>query len=438
MDINKLAELVKSTRDIIFDRSAADSVTEKGPADFVTRVDTGVQEYLRGKLSELYPEVQFMGEESNNSNIDFSRPVWILDPIDGTTNLIHNYQMSAVSLALAENGKPVLGIVYNPFHDEIFTAEKGGGAFLNGKRIYASSAKAMADSLIAVGTSPYEKNLAERNFGIFRRIFDASQDIRRSGSAALDLCYTAAGRIDGYCEAHLKPWDFAAGSIILSEAGGRVSNYSGEDVDFTHNSDIIAANPFVFKELCALIQSELTGKISLKKLWGHFLTITNHRHKVIAGCFRAGIGFQGLFHDLSKYSPTEFLQGARYYQGTRSPNDYERELRGYSKAWLHHQGRNRHHHEYWHDYSRATHKQAPVKMPVKYVVENFCDRIAASKVYMGADYDDSKPLDYFKRSGAAAVMHPDTAALLEGLLTMLSERGEDEAFRYLRALDKRG
>ena len=115
----------------------------------------------------------------------------------------------------------------------------------------------------------------------------------------------------------------------------------------------------------------------------HYRTITKHRHRVIAHCFRAGIGFRGLFHDLSKYSPTEFLPGAKYYQGTRSPNEREREALGYSAAWMHHKGRNRHHFEYWTDLNMQTKRYEPVKMPVRYVKEMFCDRVAASKIYQG-------------------------------------------------------
>ncbi len=177
--------------------------------------------------------------------------------------------------------------------------------------------------------------------------------------------------------------------------------------------------------------------MSLKGAFGHFCTITRHRHKVIAHCARAGILWQGLQHDLSKYSPTEFMQGARYYQGTRSPNEMERELFGYSKAWLHHKGRNRHHFEYWMDYNPATKKQEPVKMPLRYVAEMFCDRVAASKIYQGKKYTDRAPLDYFLAAKARRVIHPETSDLLESLLTMLAEKGEQETFDHLKGLLKK-
>ena len=159
----------------------------------------------------------------------------------------------------------------------------------------------------------------------------------------------------------------------------------------------------------------------------HFITITKHRHRVMRHCFLAGIPFQGLFHDLSKYSLTEFIPGAKYYLGDRSPNEAERAEKGYSAAWLHHKGRNRHHYEYWMDYSMKTKRMEPVKMPLKYVKEMFCDRVAASKIY-------AHPLQYYTNAKSRIIMHPETAALLEKLLVMLKEKGEKETFKYIRNL----
>lgn len=170
------------------------------------------------------------------------------------------------------------------------------------------------------------------------------------------------------------------------------------------------------------------------KLLGHIKTITKHRHMVIYHCFKAGIGFQGLFHDLSKYTPTELRTGAKYYVGYRSPNDLERRAEGYSTAWLHHQGRNKHHFEYWRDYNTETHLIEPVKMPLKYVKEMFCDRLAASKTYQGKDYDISHPIEYFRRGKAKELAHPETMALLESWLEMLAENGEAETFKYIKKL----
>ncbi len=174
--------------------------------------------------------------------------------------------------------------------------------------------------------------------------------------------------------------------------------------------------------------------MSLKGAMGHFKTITKHRHKVIQHTFKAGIGFQGLFHDLSKYMPAEFFSGARYFSdGKRSPNEAERKEFGYSIAWLHHKGRNKHHFEYWTDYNPQTKTVTPVKMPKKYVIEMFCDRVAASKIYQGENYTDSHPLEYFEAGRTRRLIHPETSDLLESLLVMLKEKGEEETFRYIRS-----
>ncbi len=164
----------------------------------------------------------------------------------------------------------------------------------------------------------------------------------------------------------------------------------------------------------------------------HFNTITKHRHKVILHCFKAGIGFQGLFHDLSKYSPSEFIAGAKYYKGNRSPNEGEREIFGYSPAWLHHKGRNKHHFEYWNDYNPKERRVMPVEMPKKYIAEMFCDRVAASKIYQGKKYTDAYPLEYFNRGKANRFIHQNTSDSLEELLIMLAEKGEKETFKYIR------
>lgn len=153
---------------------------------------------------------------------------------------------------------------------------------------------------------------------------------------------------------------------------------------------------------------------------------------VISYCFRAGIGAQGLKHDLSKYSPTEFIPGAKYYLGNRSPNEMEREVKGYSAAWLHHKGRNKHHFEYWNDVDVKTKLMQPVKMPYNYLAEMFCDRVAASKIYGGTRYTDDYALNYFLNGKGRRSIHPETSSRLEKLLRMLSEKGEKETFVYLK------
>ena len=166
--------------------------------------------------------------------------------------------------------------------------------------------------------------------------------------------------------------------------------------------------------------------------WRHFVTITKHRLLVLRGCFRVGLYRQGLTHDLSKYSPTEFWAGAKYYQGNRSPNAAEREDKGYSEAWMHHKGRNKHHYEYWTDMNRQTHRYEPIPMPRRYLVEMVMDRLAACKTYQGAAYTAASPLRYLDGSRERLLMHPQTERELRYLLTMLRDRGEEETFRCIR------
>lgn len=168
------------------------------------------------------------------------------------------------------------------------------------------------------------------------------------------------------------------------------------------------------------------------KVWQHFKTITWHRWLVRDGCFRVGLIWQGLTHDLSKYSHAEFSVGAKYYQGNRSPNGAERDDKGYSEAWMHHKGRNRHHYEYWTDMSPVTRNYESVIMPRKYLVEMVMDRRAACMVYQGKNYTPGSALIYLENSREKVLMHPETRRQLEYILTMLRDKGEKETFRYLR------
>ena len=165
----------------------------------------------------------------------------------------------------------------------------------------------------------------------------------------------------------------------------------------------------------------------------HLRTVNRHRHLVRKYCFRLGLYWQGLTHDLSKYSPTEFWRSAKYYQGYRSPNDQERLVNGVSLSWLHHKGRNRHHFEYWTDYGVSGEGIIGVEMPKKYVAEMFCDRLAASKVYRGQDFQPGDPYQFFQYGKKKRLlMHPATSELLETILIVLRDQGEDAAFDYVR------
>ena len=176
--------------------------------------------------------------------------------------------------------------------------------------------------------------------------------------------------------------------------------------------------------------------MKLINVWRHFCTITKHRNLVRKHCFKIGLYRQGLTHDLSKYSPEEFWTGVRFYQGNRSPNAAEREVLGFSKAWLHHKGRNKHHFEYW-----IKNKEEGLvgnKMPLRYVAEMVCDRIAACEVYKGKDYTSAAPWEYYERTRRYITIHPETRALLEKVLLILRDQGEEAAYAYLRKRLRKG
>ncbi len=172
----------------------------------------------------------------------------------------------------------------------------------------------------------------------------------------------------------------------------------------------------------------------MKKFFGHLSTVLRHKWKVFVHCCKAGIPWRGIMHDMSKFSPTEFVPGVRFFLGTRSPNEAERARYGFSAAWVHHKGRNRHHFEYWTDYNPETKVIAPVKMPVRFVKEMFCDRIAASKIYQGENYSEQHPIKYFENGKGRRMIHPETSDLLESWLVMLAEKGEKETFEHIRKI----
>lgn len=249
----KVIDLVYQTKELIFHEMEHAKVTEKGAADFVTNVDVAVQEFLTKELNEAFPEINMIAEEKENLNLSEEKKYWILDPIDGTTNLIYDYRMSAVSLGLYENGDITLGVVYNPFTDEMFTAVRGEGAYLNGRPIHTSEDVELKNAVISYGSCPYDKSHAKDLFKLFERIFVNCADFRRTGSAALDFCYVACGRQHGFLELNLKPWDYAAGCLIVEEAGGVSSRWNGEKLPYLKNSDTFTCTKKLEAELRALL-----------------------------------------------------------------------------------------------------------------------------------------------------------------------------------------
>ena len=252
MELEKIVDLVKETKSFVGNRERAGHIKVKGSADYVTQVDTDIQGFLAKELGNLFPEIQFLGEEEGLHEMN-GDTYWILDPIDGTTNLIHDYQHSVVSLALYEKGEITLGVIYDPFREDVYHAEKGKGSFLNGTPIHVSDAETLAETIVAVGTSPYDRELAKENFERMKRVFDKSQDIRRTGSAAMDLAYVACGRTGGFFEPRLSPWDFAAGMLLVAEAGGKVTDFAGEPLNLLKRGSVVASNGKVHEELRRLV-----------------------------------------------------------------------------------------------------------------------------------------------------------------------------------------
>lgn len=250
--LEQIIPIVRQAGAIMLERRGVDRIKTKAVSDFVTEVDFAVQSTICQQLAANWPEIQFMGEEKDNSDIDFSRPYWVLDPVDGTTNLIHDFNHSVISLALVIDHEPQFGAIYNPYHGELYTAKKGGGAFCNGQPIHVSSAPSLSEGLIFVGTAPYRRNEMQENFNRIMRAYTSSHDIRRFGCSALELCYLAAGRADGMFEYGVKPWDIAAGILILAEAGGEAVCVDGGKLPLDRETAIVATNGNFTKELLAI------------------------------------------------------------------------------------------------------------------------------------------------------------------------------------------
>ena len=220
--------------------------------DLVTRYDGQIQRFLETELLALLPEAGFLGEEDLGDDAPAGREtVFIVDPIDGTTNFVKGLPHCGISVGLARGGVMELGVVYDPYLDELFSAVRGGGAFCNGRPLHVSGAS-LADSVVVLGTSPYYRQYADQTFALGRALFLRAMDVRRIGAASLDLCYLAAGRMDCYFEYLLSPWDYAAGSLILQEAGGAVTALDGSPLRFDRPCSLAAGTPEAHRELLAL------------------------------------------------------------------------------------------------------------------------------------------------------------------------------------------
>lgn len=246
MNYQPIIELVKQAGQTVFDKTLRDSVSLKGDADFVTAVDLKISTFLREELAKLTPEIGFMSEEEETEILSER---WILDPIDGTTNLVYGYNQSSVSLAHFKDGKVVFGVVYNPFNGELFTAERGRGAYCNGEKLKKAQDRELKDCIIEFGASSTKKQYATSVFNIAKKVFENCLDLRRICSTALTLSYIASGRINGYFERSIKPWDYAAASLMLEECDVEFCDWDGNPVQYEKPTTFLCGTPKVKKFL---------------------------------------------------------------------------------------------------------------------------------------------------------------------------------------------
>ena len=227
-------------------------ISYKGDINLVTEMDMRSERIVVETILASFPDHGIIAEEETSIRNE-SGYRWIIDPLDGTTNYAHGYPCFSVSIALEHEGDVIAGVVYDPMRDELFAARKGAGAFLNGKQIRVTSVDTLIRSLLATGF-PYDRKVSEKNnMDFFHDLLMASQEVRRDGSAALDLCYVASGRFDGFWELKLKPWDVAAGSLIVTEAGGTISDFSGRRFNI-HDEEILATNGRIHQPMVDILQ----------------------------------------------------------------------------------------------------------------------------------------------------------------------------------------
>jgi myo-inositol-1(or 4)-monophosphatase len=229
-------------------------VTAKGRSDFVTQVDHAAEEAIIGTLSTAYPQHTFLAEESGASHPGTDAEyTWIIDPLDGTTNFIHGFPQYAISIALRHRGQITQAVVFDPTRNELFTASRGRGAFLDDRRIRVSRRTKLRESLIGTGFPFRQLAHLDEYVRVFKRVTEETAGIRRPGAAALDLAYVAAGRLDGFWELGLSPWDMAAGSLLILEAGGMVGDFDGAG-QYLQGGDIVCGAPKIYEQLLALVQ----------------------------------------------------------------------------------------------------------------------------------------------------------------------------------------
>jgi myo-inositol-1(or 4)-monophosphatase len=239
---------------------SSEDVQSKKASDFVTHVDRESEQRIIQIIKKHFPGHSFLAEESihDTKNVEYR---WIIDPLDGTTNYIHGYAVFSVSIALQWKGKIITGVIFDPIRNELFTAEKDNGAYVNAQPMDVSSVKTLKHALIATGFPFRQKEYIDSYLALFKHIFQSVSDIRRAGSAALDLAHLAAGRCDGFFEIGLSPWDIAAGSLLISEAGGIITDFGGGN-NYLSTGNIVAGNPTVHTEILQATKNVFQGIIN--------------------------------------------------------------------------------------------------------------------------------------------------------------------------------
>lgn len=251
--LSDIEKIVHQAGDLILSAKNIENVTQEktSAADLVTEYDRKTEDFLKIQLLNLIPDAIFYGEEETQNQDPTHGWAFIVDPIDGTANFIRNLAQSAISVALAYNSEIQYAVILNPYQNELFSAKRKSGAYLNGKPIHVSN-RPISQGIFGMGTAPYNSELHEKTLRLTWQLFQKSCDFRRMGSAALDLCAVACGRLDAFFEYQLSPWDYAAGSLLITEAGGYISSLEGNTLPLSKKSSVWASNSINFSLLSEL------------------------------------------------------------------------------------------------------------------------------------------------------------------------------------------
>lgn len=266
--LNIAVRAARAAGDIIVrfvDRVDSLTISPKGRNDFVSEVDRQAEREIINTLHKTYPHHAFLGEEGGLQGAENSEYVWIIDPLDGTTNFLHGFPQFAVSIGLKYKGRLECGVIYDPVKQELFTAKRGGGAMLNNRRLRVTKQKAFTAALLGTGIPFKDQRHVDAYFDMLRVLIKDTAGVRRAGSAALDLAYVACGRLDGFWEIGLKPWDMAAGVLMIQEAGGIVTDFEGKD-KFMETGNVLTANPKLHALMVDAIRPHVTDALKFQPL----------------------------------------------------------------------------------------------------------------------------------------------------------------------------